>query len=120
MSETTRPATREIVDHYSSYDESKRLRGDIGPLERVRTQELMRRALPPAPAVVLDVGGATGVYALWLAGLGYQVHLVDIVPHHVEQARREVILSVAWLTEDEPVLGPRLMAVARKLSHTET
>ena len=54
----------------------------------MRTQELLVRYLPPPPAVVLDVGGASGVYSFWLAGLGYQVHLVDIVPRHIEQARQ--------------------------------
>jgi hypothetical protein len=33
--------------------------------------------------VVLDVGGGTGVHAAWLAGRGYRVHLVDVVPGHV-------------------------------------
>ena len=40
---------------------------------------------PPAPAVVLDVGGAPGLYARWLAGLGYEA-LIDPVPLHVAQA----------------------------------
>ena len=31
-----------------------------------------------------------------------------------DTAQREVILDIARLTENEPVLGPRLMAVARK------
>jgi hypothetical protein len=35
---------------------------------------------------VLDVGGGAGVYALPLAAQGYQVHLVDPVALHVEQA----------------------------------
>jgi SAM-dependent methyltransferase len=35
---------------------------------------------------VLDVGGGPGAYATWLADLGYDVHLVDPVPLHVEQA----------------------------------
>jgi SAM-dependent methyltransferase len=79
--------TQEIIDHYTKYDEAERLKHDIGPLELARTRELMLRYLPSAPAVVLDVGGATGVYAFWLAGLGYSVYLVDIVPRHIEQAR---------------------------------
>ncbi len=49
---------------------------------------MMRRFLPAPPATILDVGGGTGVHACWLAGLGYTVHLVDIVPLHVEMARR--------------------------------
>jgi ubiquinone/menaquinone biosynthesis C-methylase UbiE len=55
-------------------------------LEFARTQELLLRHLPPPPARVLDVGGGPGAYAAWLAGLGYDVHLVDPVPLHVEQA----------------------------------
>ncbi len=57
-------------------------------LEFLRTQILLRRYLPAPPAQVLDVGGGSGVYASWLAGLGYQVHLVDPVPLHREQAAR--------------------------------
>jgi ubiquinone/menaquinone biosynthesis C-methylase UbiE len=34
------------------------------------------------------VGGAAGVYSLWLAGLGYEVHLVDASPRLVEEARK--------------------------------
>ncbi|MET9314661.1 class I SAM-dependent methyltransferase [Kribbella sp. NPDC003505] len=56
-----------------------------GRLEYLRTQELLRRWLPPA-AAVLDVGGATGVHARWLAADGHQVTLVDPVEEHVEQA----------------------------------
>ena len=40
------------------------------------------------PATVLDVGGASGAYALWLAERGYQVHLIDPMPRLVEAARR--------------------------------
>jgi ubiquinone/menaquinone biosynthesis C-methylase UbiE len=76
-----------LIEYYNSYDESKRLLSDIGPLERARTHELMERYLPAPPCTVLDVGGATGAYSFWLAGLGYAVHLVDIVPRHIEQAK---------------------------------
>lgn len=80
------PGDEEIIEHYRRYDESQRLKSDIGPLELARTKELILRYLPPPPAVVLDVGGASGVYSFWLAGLGYLVHLVDITPRHIEQA----------------------------------
>jgi SAM-dependent methyltransferase len=43
--------------------------------------------LPPPGARILDVGGGPGAYAAWLAGLGHRVHLLDIVPLHVEQAK---------------------------------
>jgi SAM-dependent methyltransferase len=58
----------------------------IGRLERERTQELLLRHLPPAPARILDIGGGPGVYAAWLAALGYDVTLVDPVARHREQA----------------------------------
>ena len=76
----------EILGHYAEGVERDRLFEGRGQLERVRTQELLTRHLPPPPAVVLDVGGGPGVYAHWLCGQGYEVHLVDPVPLHVEQA----------------------------------
>jgi ubiquinone/menaquinone biosynthesis C-methylase UbiE len=54
----------------------------------LRTRELIERHAPPAPATVLDVGGAAGAYAFWLAERGYVVHLVDAAPRLVEEARR--------------------------------
>jgi ubiquinone/menaquinone biosynthesis C-methylase UbiE len=74
--------------HYSDGREATRLLQGQGQLELARTQELLQRHLPPPPAVILDVGGGAGVYAYWLASLGYEVHLVDAVPLHVEQARQ--------------------------------
>lgn len=81
-------ADRELLDFYSKrYAEDDRLRGSPhGRLEFVRTQELLRRVLPPSPASVLDVGGGTGAHARWLAEDGYSVHVVDPVPAHVERA----------------------------------
>jgi ubiquinone/menaquinone biosynthesis C-methylase UbiE len=77
----------EIIDHYSVVDESSRLRTGFFQLEHARTQELILRHLPPAPATIIDAGGGAGIYACWLAERGYQVHLIDPVPKHVEQAR---------------------------------
>ncbi|WP_030914027.1 class I SAM-dependent methyltransferase [Streptomyces sp. NRRL B-24720] len=68
-------------------NEDGRLRRSAdGRMELVRTQELLRRFLPPAPARVLDVGGGTGIHAEWLVKDGYEVTLVDPVPRHVESA----------------------------------
>lgn len=77
----------EIDSFYAMGLEAGRLGSGDGRLELVRTQELLRRYLPPPPAVVADVGGGPGVYACWLAGLGYEVHLVDPVPLHLTQAK---------------------------------
>ena len=76
----------EVLGYYARGGESERLEEAYFPLERARTEELVRRHLPPPPGVVLDVGGAAGAYALWLADAGYEVHLVDPVPLHVSQA----------------------------------
>src|SRR5262245_23394876 len=86
--ESEKPIADEIVEHYNSYDESKRLTGGFGLLERERTKELIERYLPPSPATIIDVGGAGGMYSFWLASLGHAAHLVDIVPKHIEQARQ--------------------------------
>jgi ubiquinone/menaquinone biosynthesis C-methylase UbiE len=77
----------EIISHYDEVDEDSRLQTGYFRLEFARTQELISRHLPPAPARILDIGGGSGVYAGWLALLGYEVHLTDPVPKHIEQAR---------------------------------
>ena len=78
----------EILSFYRQTQESKRLTTNTkGQLEFVRTQEIITRYLPPPPAVVLDVGGGSGPYACWLAKEGYEVHLVDPVDLHIEQAK---------------------------------
>ena len=81
--------TPEATRYYALGLEAARLfRPGDGELERLRTQEILTRVLPRAPSVVVDVGGAAGVHALWLASLGHEVHLVDAAPLHVEQARQ--------------------------------
>lgn len=77
----------EIEAYYSLGLEASRLDEGYFPLEEARTRELILRHLPDRPLRILDVGGAAGRYALWLAALGHEVHLVDPVPLHVEQAR---------------------------------
>lgn len=77
----------EIVDHYTKAEERTRLRSPAGRVEAMRTAEMISRHLPAPPARVLDVGGGAGVHALPLAVAGYEVHLLDAVPRHVEQAR---------------------------------
>jgi len=82
-----RPIEDDVIHSYThEFDESKRLSTGIGPLESARTKELLLRFLPASPAVVLDVGGATGPYSFWLASLGYRIHLLDIVPVHIAKA----------------------------------
>lgn len=80
-------AVRDVVRHYEQVREEERLAAGVGELERVRTEATLRRFLSRPPARVLDGGGGPGVYAGWLADLGYQVDLIDPVARHVELAR---------------------------------
>ncbi|RSM94496.1 class I SAM-dependent methyltransferase [Nonomuraea sp. WAC 01424] len=78
--------TPEVLTYYAQDLEHDRLREGRGRLEFWRTQDVLRRTLPPPPARVLDVGGGTGVHAEWLLADGYEVTLLDPVPLHVERA----------------------------------
>jgi len=84
----------EIVSYYEKSEEAERLHGGSGLLERVRTQDILRRYLPAAPARILDVGGGPGEYSGWLTSLGYEVYLLDPVEKHLEQARRLPLAGV--------------------------
>jgi ubiquinone/menaquinone biosynthesis C-methylase UbiE len=76
-----------ILRYYKLGQESSRLSG--ASLERIRTESILRRFLPRTPATVLDVGGGDGAYAFPLSKAGYEVHLVDPVALHIEQAREK-------------------------------
>ena len=78
----------EILAYYRQAPERERLQVGVFRLEFLRTKEVIDRWLPKPPAIVLDVGGGPGAYASWLAGRGYEVHLLDPVPELVEQARQ--------------------------------
>jgi ubiquinone/menaquinone biosynthesis C-methylase UbiE len=84
---------KEIDSHYRETREDARLSAGVGELERLRTQAILRRYLPLAPATIFDVGGAAGVYAFPLAEQGYRVHLIDPVELHLEQAKAHAAAS---------------------------
>ncbi|BCJ69109.1 class I SAM-dependent methyltransferase [Polymorphospora rubra] len=76
----------EVSEYYRRGGERHRLAAGQGRLEFLRTWDVLTRVLPAAPADVLDVGGATGVYAGPLTDAGYRVRVVDPLPEHVAQA----------------------------------
>jgi ubiquinone/menaquinone biosynthesis C-methylase UbiE len=102
-----------ILDHYQDGDEAARLQQGWFRLEYTRTQELILKHLPPAPAKIVDAGGGAGVYACWLATRGYQVHLTDPVPKHVEQAH------TASSQQPEHPLASAEVGDARHLPHAD-
>jgi ubiquinone/menaquinone biosynthesis C-methylase UbiE len=76
-----------VQSYYDLQPEEDRLSRGPSRLEAERTRALIERFAPPPPAVVLDVGGAAGAYAFWLASLGHDVHLLDPVERLVDLAR---------------------------------
>src|SRR5438874_9270679 len=104
----------EVLGHYASGYESKRLLGGSSRIELVRTQELILRYVPPPPAVIFDVGGGPGMYTCWLAKQGYEVHLVDAHPLHVELARQ------ASQSQPDAPLAEIVIGDARSLKRPDT
>jgi 2-polyprenyl-3-methyl-5-hydroxy-6-metoxy-1,4-benzoquinol methylase len=79
---------RAIRSYYERWPEENRLQWGAGRLEALRTRSVIERHAAAPPATVLDVGGAAGAYASWLAEAGYTVHLIDAVPRLVAAASR--------------------------------
>ena len=82
-----------ISAYYSAGREIDRLFEGIGQLEYGRKKELILRNIGPPPAVIYDVGGGVGTYAVWLAAQGYRVVLSDIVEDNLRIARDKVVRS---------------------------
>lgn len=77
----------EILRYYSDeWDEDARLRSGLAEVELVRTQEIVRKYLPPGPLTIVDVGGGSGVHAEWLLDDGHTVRLIEPVLRLVEIA----------------------------------
>lgn len=98
----------EILGHYDQIPEDDRLLAGWGQLEFARTQELILGHLAPPPARILDVGGGSGIYSAWLASRGYETHLIDVVPRHIERARKE-----------SPQIASAEVGDARSLEHAD-
>lgn len=62
-------------------------------LERLRTESIIERFAPKPPAIIYDIGGGAGIYAFPLAQRGYEVHLFDITPLHIQQAQEKMRTS---------------------------
>jgi SAM-dependent methyltransferase len=75
--------------YYARDEERERLGSGVSRIEFERTKQILARALPSPPAIVADIGGGPGAYAIWLASLGYSVRHRDLMPNHVDHVRRD-------------------------------
>lgn len=94
INERVSMSNEQIITYYSQQKvEVFRLFKEEGIIERIRTENILQRYLPSPPEVIVDVGGATGPYSILLAKKGYRVHLVDLVPFHIEEAKKNAHLA---------------------------
>ena len=83
--------TNNVQQYYTANHEKENIRliqKGKHELEFLRTQDILKRHLPPSPIVILDIGGGSGIHAFPLAKQGHEVHLIDLTPALVEQAKK--------------------------------
>ena len=68
-------------------------------MELAITQKAIEAYGSAAPAAVLDCGGGPGRYAIWLAGLGYSVTLLDLSIENLRVAQAQAKDAGVNLTE---------------------
>lgn len=78
---------KDVLAYYNNGAEVNRLHTGLGLIEFQRTKEILCEQLPPASAVIYDIGGGYGEYSYWLASMGYEVSLFDISSKNVEMAK---------------------------------
>ncbi len=76
---------KEFYDYYNRGREEKRY--ERCKVEFLRSKIIIEEYLKTNNQTILDMGGGAGYYSFWLSEQGHQVHLRDIVPLHIEQAR---------------------------------
>lgn len=92
--------------NYNAGIEVGRLHRGLGLIEFARTKEILLEELPPAPAVIYDIGGAYGEYAFFLVEHGYEVHLFDLAEEHIRLAKAN---------ENAAILADAVVADARRI-----
>ena len=78
----------EISWYYGKGREANRLI-NASNLEAVRTRQILSKRLPGDKLSIVDIGGGAGAYAFWLTSLDHEVHLLDPIALHLEQAKKE-------------------------------
>lgn len=59
-------------------------------IEYLRTVSILQRFAPKPPAILYDIGGGSGTYAIPLAQQGYKVHLIDLTNAYLTKARQKM------------------------------
>lgn len=79
-----------VRGYYKDFDENNRLRNDSsGRFEFDMTMKKIEKYIPEE-AIVLDLGGATGVYTFPLAKKGHKIYLADLSEDLINQAKEKV------------------------------
>lgn len=89
----------EIYDFYDSGVEIGRLERCLGKIEFARTKEILSRYIHEK-CRIYDVGGGIGMYAVWLAGQGHQVDLLELSGIQVAYAREHFIDKAVFMAEE--------------------
>ncbi|MCL2404822.1 MAG: methyltransferase domain-containing protein [Defluviitaleaceae bacterium] len=77
-----------VINYYeNSYNEDEREGREA--IEFARSKTIIARYLKGRNMEIADVCGATGAYSFWLADMGHQVHLLDLVPGHIKVAQQK-------------------------------
>ena len=77
----------EILKYYNKGNERERLDDGLSQIEKVRTLDILERYIPKTASSIVDIGGGTGVYSFLLSEKGFDVHLLDAIPLHINQAK---------------------------------
>jgi len=101
----------EVKNYYQNINEDARLQRQN--LEFARSKNIISRYLFSEGMEIADVGGGTGPYSFWLAGLGHKTHLLDITDKHIEIAKQKN----AQTQEPQAQLASCICGDARKLPY---
>lgn len=99
----------EIIDFYGKYNEEKRLLNPWGRVEYLTTMHYIEKYIAGRTGLsIIDIGSATGRYAVPLALSGHKVTAVDLVPYHIgilrQKIRREKIPNLSAFVMDARAL----------------
>ena len=88
----------EIYDFYNNGAEIGRLERGLGIVEFLRTKEILSRYIDDGK-VIYDIGGGIGMYAVWLAKRGNEVHLIELAESSVEYAKTNMMQDCQFVAE---------------------